>query len=534
MNMESFEIDLLLNKEIVNLKQVSTVEIFEQNSTFFNESGLFSTDIFGDIGTLTRNISFGYIKLGIYVIHPLIFKVLTKLSSKYIKIIKSELKVKFKNGEFIEDDEGDTGFTFFISNYDKLKIPKTESIERDNYIKFLKSFSKEDILLNKIIVLPAGLRDYEVKESGKVLESDVNELYRKVIRLANFSSKFKDELNYKADDTQIIDQVRYKLQISINNLYDYFFNLIKDKQGFIQSKFGRRSIFYSARNVITGTDTNITKLEDSKSVGYNTTIIGLYQYCKSILPLAIKNIRDKFLHDVLNSESYNGYLINKDTLNRETIDIDIKYIKRYSTDDGLEELINKCKQESYIMSDIVINNHYLHILYDDGDTIIFLRSITDLPSNYDKKYIRPMKYIDLLFLSIYELVPKYPGFMTRYPVANYGSIYITRFSLKPTVSVRKINYIQDPVSNIGKEIINYPNIESDPFTSMSVNPSHIGLLGADYDGDKLACTIVWEDDSIEELENKLKSVEYYVDDKNNLYFSNSDIVVESVVKTFTM
>ena len=70
----------------LGLQEVTEPQIFEANSSIFHTKGLFSTTIFGAIGSEHRNRIFAYIDLHIPVLHPIVYYAITSLSSFYKKI----------------------------------------------------------------------------------------------------------------------------------------------------------------------------------------------------------------------------------------------------------------------------------------------------------------------------------------------------------------------------------------------------------------------------------------------------------------
>ncbi|MFO5701726.1 hypothetical protein ACLBSN_31640, partial [Klebsiella pneumoniae] len=67
-----FNISLLIptKEQLKFLGQVKSHEIFEGLGGNFHEDGLFSVSIFGRVGSTDRESLFGYIHLGLELIHP--------------------------------------------------------------------------------------------------------------------------------------------------------------------------------------------------------------------------------------------------------------------------------------------------------------------------------------------------------------------------------------------------------------------------------------------------------------------------------
>ena len=99
-----FNIDfLILSKEQIRmLGEVTKLNVFEQNSNVFSSEGLFSTEIFGAIGTDARTETPGYIDLHVTIMHPLVYQQLTTLKSFYGEILSGKKKSTFDSLKFFK------------------------------------------------------------------------------------------------------------------------------------------------------------------------------------------------------------------------------------------------------------------------------------------------------------------------------------------------------------------------------------------------------------------------------------------------
>ena len=75
-NKTPFNIDLLIldKNKTKQLKPITKLNIFETSSQNFDPDGLYSTEIFGPVGSELRNDSFAYIDLKIKILHPLVYQ----------------------------------------------------------------------------------------------------------------------------------------------------------------------------------------------------------------------------------------------------------------------------------------------------------------------------------------------------------------------------------------------------------------------------------------------------------------------------
>jgi len=529
-----FNIELLiLTTDLIKyLGEVKSKDTYEQNSTVFKEDGLFSSTIFGPKGSRERMEKFGYIDLHIPVFHPLIYRHLISLESLYKGILDGSKYAiwddKIKNFLPADKTTGETGYNFFIKHFDEIKFRETDSDLRKNKINFIKKYKAKDVLISKYLVIPAGMRDRTELPNGKILEDEINNLYRKLLTVANTAKRFRID----AKDNPIINTVKNRLQKAVLDIYEYIENILSGKEGFIQGKWTKRTITYGTRNVITALPIKIRHNKQPNRPKMDHTVIGIFQFAKAITPVTIYQIRTKFLNRVFDQNSNMSYLYNKKTLEKEMVEISEKTRSNWITDEGLENTINKLSQDEIKRSPIIVDDHYMFLLYDDGKNIELIDDVNSLPYTYNKKYIRPMTYIELLYLALYDVADRYPGFVTRYPITGLGSVYPTKFYIKVNLNPRVVNLRLHGQAE-GVTLYEYPNLNEPFFSSMSPHITHLDRLDADFDGDKMSANVVMEEESIEELENILNSAKYYLDENGKLIYSASNDISNLTLKIFT-
>ena len=477
LNIELLKVDGKITK---GMMEVTTRDVFEQNSTRFHNNGLFSTNIFGEAGSSSRLSLFGYIDMGLQILHPKIYKELTSLNGLYKGILEGTAYAIYdtKEKDFIESDsvDGSTGFNFFMNKYDDIKYKLTSSVQREFKIKFIKNYTKDDVLMDKYLVMPAGLRDYKLLESGKALENEVNALYRKLISVSSSAKVFKTDI--KNGDNEYISAVRKRLQKVGNDIYEYIETLLDGKSKFIQGKWAKRAVSYGTRNVITASPVVVTDLDDEDNAGMLNSDVGLLQTAKGILPITIFNTRTKFLQDIFDLNSSNAMLINPRTMKREPKEISEKSRSVWVTDDGVEETINKLMQDDIKNSPIMVDGYYLLLIYEHDDKIEILKSIDSLGAGANVKQVRPITYGELFYLSIFDVVKDYPAYITRYPIVNYGGIVPVIPYMKTTLRSLK-RMVKLPNSTEYVKAIEYPVIGENWYASLSVPQIFLVALGAD-------------------------------------------------------
>lgn len=530
-----FNLDLLFlnNENTRSIGLVKELSIFESSSNNFNPNGLFSTEIFGRVGSEERNSRYGYINLHIKVLHPMLYKQIITLKKLYENIMLGKAYAKFDNSikDFIacNANEGDTGYEFFLKNFKKIKLEDNGSDSRLFKLKLLNKFNIEDMLIDKFLVLPAGLRDYTINDAGKPSEDEVNDLYRKLMIATNTLVN----INTVTSDIKMLDPIRMKIQLATLAIHEHFLSLMDGKKKFIQGKWSKRAIRDSTRNVITPSVPNIIDLTDKKhNISTVNTIIGLYQYAKAINPITKFNINTKFLNYIFDPTSNSATLIDKKTLKNVNVELKPKTKDQWMSDEGLNNIINKMAQEEIRSEPIEVEDYYLALIYDNGKDIRLVINTSAIPENIDKKYLRPITYAELIYLAIYKDVNKYPGFLTRYPVTNVGSIYPSIPYLKTTAKGRKVN-ILDIDWNVIDTVVEYPKIGETFYNSLSPNSKHLAALDADFDGDKCSYTIVFSEESCNEVKNMLRMKSTYIGTDGSVLYSASNTVIDVVTKTLS-
>jgi len=477
---------LILDDERAKLmKPIETLEIYDGVSKNFHPKGLFSTEIFGRVGDPRREAVFSYINLNVEVYHPFIYKTIIKLKALYGDIMSGKAYAIFdpKLKDFVRSNqvEGQTGYNFFFSNFNKIELLRNKSIKRDYYVELIDKY-KGRYAIDKLLVLPAGLRDLEVDSTNRVSENEINKPYRKVLGYSNLIQGINTELNM-----DYIDNIRYNMQVTILEIYTTIKNMLEGKRGMIQDKWASRKIFNSTRNVITGYVSNATNLDDPRTITTNHTVVGLYQCLKCISPLSLKLIRDEYLSDIFTGSNSSYTLINKDTLQREHINSDPRIYDEWMTSTGIEKKLNLYSNESSRHLPITIGDKYLLLILltpDNGFKVV--KDIRDVPEELLKvSILRPITYTELYMASIYKHIHDIPVMITRYPAIEYGSIYPSWIYLKSTVRSEVRYELDDSFTKTENVCAEFPIANEKFFESTSVSVKQLARLGADFDGDRL-------------------------------------------------
>ena len=524
----------LNNQLLAGLKPIKALAFFEGSGTSdFHPEGLFSTEIFGKLGDERRNYRYAFIDIKVEVIHPIIYKALGDLKRLYIEIINGTSYAVWNEEEkdFDRSDavNGQTGMYFFLSHWKKLVFKETKSITREENAKLIYKF--RDTALNRyIVVLPAGLRDLELNSHNRVSENEINTIYRRIISVANTitESSVKTSL-------EVLDTPRLYLQLAFNDLYTLLESQVRGKKKLMLGRWATRRIFNGTRNVITAMDTSVPYLGAKGNPGFNSTIIGLYQYLKATLPVSVYQIR-RFLDNMFGDVNQPARLVNKSTLQSEEVLLPSRYYNQWATNDGIERIITGFKEESIRNKPIEINGYYLALLYKGPDnTFKVIGSIDELPEGRSRKDVRPITLTEFLYLSVYLYAPKYPLLVTRYPVTGIGSIYPSRTHLKVTLKSEQRVPLDSEWKPLGEDSTAYefPVLTSAFVNSLIPHSSRLGNLGADFDGDTSSANIAYSDEAIQECEDYFNNWRAYIGTSGELINSTSVSTVELVLHNMT-
>lgn len=525
-----FNIDLLIPdaRMLSTIRAIKSLDTFAGSSRNFNSDGLYANETFGAVGTPARSTRFGYIDIKVPIIHPTIFKSLMKLKGFYKDLIAGREFAKWdaELGDFVKCPvlEGYTGYHFFYEHFRELKFAETDSTIRQQYIALFEKY-KDNCVMSNILVLPAGLRDIEVDDNGRATSDEVNELYFKMVAISNTINQSGVKASIENYNPQ-----RVSLQNTLMEIYEYFTSIVEGKKNLYMGKWATRKIFNTTRNVITAMNTSVKHLDDPGNIHFNDSLVGLYQTSKCLLPIAVFNLKKKFLDRVFTMPGAPALLCNKETLESERVMLRPETYNRWLSNEGLEKVITYFQEESIRHDPVIIEGkYYLGMTYlgKDGTFAIF-SGLDELPESIDKELCHPLTFAELLYHAIYDVANKYPIFLTRYPITGIGSIYPSMIHLKTTVrsEVRKeLNPDTWEPYPDNRTAYEFPMRDSGFYNSMSPHSAHLARAGADFDGDTMSGNAVHTDESIQEVKDFLNSVRAYVgSDGRFIYDTDIDTI----------
>lgn len=501
-----FNISLLIptNQQLKMLGQITSHEIFEGLGGNFHENGLFSVGIFGRIGSSEREGRFGYIKLGLPVIHPVVYRNLIKLKAFYEDIILGKAYAIFDTAvnDFVKSNEleGRTGYTFFFDNWKKVDFQETGSGIRKNRLQLIAKYI-DKCTLDNFVVCPAAYREVEIDAYGRVTLDEVNEHYRALLNQTYGIPEYFGP----NDDKAIYDRKRVAIQNNVQAIYDHFEKLLSGKGGFIQANWASRKVFNGTRNVISSLDTNASDLDRPNRPGFKDVAIGLLQGSVAVKPKTIFALRNSIIGDIFNSNNNRVQLLDKETLKRVWIDVPTAVIDKWGTPDGLEKVINDLRVVEQRSRPVEIEGHYVGLVYlDNNENFKVFRDIEELPAHLNPEFVRPISYAELIYLAGLSMWNTSVGIVTRYPIENYNSSIPCRMYMKTTV-IGELRYQLDHNWERDETLplaLEYPKIGKDYSAqwhdSLSLPPSTLAALGADFDGDTASFIAAYSKEAIAE------------------------------------
>lgn len=531
-------IDLLVVQpnDLQRLGRIREQQIFGVGNNFHPE-GLFSTVIFGAVGSEYRNRVFGYIDLNTHVLHPTVFNAIVECKAFYKQLMQGKLTAlwneKTKEFEKSNDPQAQTGYAFFMEHFTSLKFERNNSDKRNFYIDIIdKSIKDNSYLLRYVLVMPAGLRDYTVTPDGKPEEDEINTYYR---RLLTQSQLIDPSLALKTPT--LYDSVRFHLQSTLIELFDYIQSLLNGKNKLVLGKWLSRKVFNSTRNVLTASVDNTINMHDPNRLRSNDVAVGLYQFLRASAPKSLYYIKTTYVNKIFSEENSFCYLTDTKTLKKqEVLSSHVqKDYDRWMTVEGLESVIASFGNDDIRHTPITMNQgkHYIGLIYNDGKYVKFFQDIDELPESYDKQYVQPITMAEFLYMSVHSLNGQLPGFVTRYPINGYGGIYPCMMQLRTTTSIIQPTLLDDNWQVTDQKLTCFPVRDESFFSGMSVHQSHLGLLGGDHDGDTMSLVCVQSDEAIEEVKRTLNSKSYYLNNENKIIFSNSTDILDAALSFLT-
>lgn len=510
----------------------------------FHPHGLFSETIFGSPTSPERMRLFGYVALNTRIIHPKIFHNLIRLKRFFTSVMSGDTYAYFDNNEKMlvactEDTSGaGTGYAFFVEHLPKLQIPKSDSLVTQNRVEVLNKF-RDNLFIDKWIIIPAGFRDYKEDSSGRGTTDDINKLYGSLINLTK-------AVNPSAGERPVFDGIRLAIQKRCNSIYEYLNNILAGgqggKHGFLQHKYGHRALAYGSGNVISAATFNEATVDSPRYHTIDITKIPIVMAVASFQPVVVYQLKHVFMNGVINADHAQASAISPDTYELKYIHIKQKVIDQFVTGKGLAKLIERFKDTHFRNMEVVIpddegKNHYMFLVYEDGDKIYLFRNMPEFKASFgagfDEKKVHPMTYVEMMYIAVYLATKDKFVQITRYPAIEIGSSFITRAYISTTSPSKLVTFSTLGENPVTVTLPDWPIRGNQYVDSTQPHPSRLSGLGGDYDGDQVSNNSIMELKSIEECEAYINSKQYLLEPGGGLSTSLGSDVLKLVLFNMT-
>jgi len=238
------------------LPTVSSSLIFaDEARTKFHPEGLFSESIFGVKNSSDWKKKNAKIHLGCRIINPIIYRLLKRMNRSMIDCLEQYKPFDIdETGAFIANDPNKTyfGIKDVIKQFGRLRFNRGSSA-RSNLADYLENTKNHNLFfLSTIIVIPPSYRPIYNDASDKnalLMYDDLNDYYITVI-------KNTTKVNNQIDDDNILqDSYDLKIQLLINEFYEFLKLKIGKKYGYLRGSLIGKRVDFSGRSVIIGSPT---------------------------------------------------------------------------------------------------------------------------------------------------------------------------------------------------------------------------------------------------------------------------------------
>ena len=184
--------------------------------------------------------------------------------------------------------------------------------------------------------------------------------------------------NPETDNMSILDPIRINILNTTLAIYKHFENMLKGKSKFIQDKWAKRAVTYSTRNVLSPAIYNVNHLDSTDFISNLHITVGLLQFLKGVLPVAVNRVIGIFFNNILKKEVDTALLINPKTYKSELVQVPNSIRNELLGMEGINTLLNKMLQDEYIRGPVKVDYKYLLLLIDDKltNTITILEDTT--------------------------------------------------------------------------------------------------------------------------------------------------------------
>lgn len=528
-----------------NLQEVKTSVLF-QNSNIPHPEGLASYEIFGEPGTDARQLKWGYIDLGAYFIHPLVYKILIGLKRElYKNLIKGEGTFALVDGEIIQvlpnkkippKVPTGTGISFLKSVWNKINfkpIPggaHTTNVRR----KTLSLLSIDEVFINKWLVIPAFYRDVDVQTNKR---NEYNVLYSRLMQLAT-SVKMMNNMG----DLGIVTEAEKGIQSTLFECFTMFITFISGSHGFVHEYVMGKTSVYSARLVISAGSYNYVD-QDLSETDADHSGVPLITVAKIFFPFMLYGINNFFnsitkgVDAIYVSEPGKEWLVPRKVMLHPSW-------KEIFSPASLEKRMDLYQDSRYHRLQPIqvrtIDDKKVNILFlkHDGSLVHSFNYTPKLSKeeglDEKKNKLIPLTWMHLFYMVAYKMVSDKHVYITRYPIEDMNSIYPSKINIIPCSKYerKKIAGVEYPRWPIFPEenIDDLTSTELDSLfeDTLKIHTTYKGALGADHDGDMVNINPVFTEEANADAAKQLDSVLNLIGVSGNIIRDDKDVVLHAI------
>lgn len=522
---------LAITKEMIekeDIKEITSSKIFESVGNPDPE-GLASYEIFGYPGSEDRKRKEGYIDLNGVFIHPHVLFELKSIKKAFVELIYGYSEFYLKDGDIFKVSTTDVlpegvtekgrGISFLYKIWDKLNFEYKHlgAGIRYNRLRFLKCLSKEQVFMDKILVIPPFYRDVDLQQGNK---NEINTFYIKILNLSQIMKSTKS-LFISIDDVGVSDSYR-EIMDSLVEFHQKIVKMYGGRKGFIHKYIMGKAIDYSARLVISGLDLSTIEKPSDMNVDFTKCRVPLFALIKCFAPFIINGVIE-LIQDYLKGSEY--IIVNK-TNNSAVSENKVKSKSKINSTPHLERVKLADDWKTVLTSAYIYNlieifhespEHRLDVFTlpteDGGEVNVGFYIDEGEEYNIDEDIIsasskiQPLRLLQLFYMVAYEKLSDKHIYITRYPIEDHNNTYPSGITIVPYKRVKKVTvgdteYPYFPI--VEKDDIK--NINSMFVDSLVLFPIFLSALDGDYDGDMLSIIGVFSKEANEDAKRHIFSV----------------------------
>ena len=472
------EIDLLDISSFMDLNGLAEISspIIYQRGGVPTPNGLLSNEIFG-MNVKSRKSKFAYINLKTHMLHPHVYKALSRVYPTLDRIIAGQKYISIKDGKIVDDEDGNTGLEYLYDHWNEISWERVagESAMRKERLDMITSSPRQIIFTDNFLVIPVFYRDNN--SSGGGAETDpLNTIYSKMIRLAT-AIQARDMFDFSYHGSI------FALQRMLLELYDTFKHKLEKKNGIIRKYLMGKNVSYCTRSVISNPLYH-SNSRDTVEIPLDTVGVPLGQACVLAYPFIVRWLKSFFEREFIEPKETktmryaNGEkeVIINFPIYKPEIYFDEKYIRNlvdsYISDpegrfDPIQIPVMPEGATKPIFMDVAFTGMRLKATSND--------ELSDIAN-------RPLTKTDLLYLAANDVLKDKHIVVTRYPVDNAHNMFIAKCKPISTTQTERVM--------INGEIFEYyPHIDrSTPRNRMHIkfidstqfSNSHLAGMNGDY------------------------------------------------------